>query len=418
MGSRPEPPLRRVAPVTEDVPGASAILKHILLGIPLTADDVAATFPPLQVTDAFDRRVAEATSAQLPDPHTQQKRLTQQFSSWKRMNIIPTLCTTLGNDFFRQVFDPDKPGMSLAALVRLYGLVADILNAAVSRRQHRANLIVTAYRHTKTPLPDDVLSAIPAVLANTASLLGIAESLDIVEGAELLHGISTVAPIISHHPHTHEFLLHVFSRVHLKGQPAIPGTEPPFLRPLYTHGTTWTRRLTRSKHSPNASNASLRFPTPSSLHRGTRLPETSSRVVRLAKVLPQHPTVTTLIAELAGDRETYALSETASQIVSLAGFTEDVPVLRHLREVLESLLPESPAVWRCSTSSRTPSTRPTPARCAPSLSRTLARRCPCWTRHSPRTDSAGVSQRSCSLPTLLLQRPSRLTVPGDFLLVR
>ena len=52
----------------QDVPGSSAVLRFPFLCIPITADDVAATVPPLDVADAFDRRVAEASFGHRPDP--------------------------------------------------------------------------------------------------------------------------------------------------------------------------------------------------------------------------------------------------------------------------------------------------------------------------------------------------------------
>ena len=59
-------------------------------------------------------------------------------------DIDPVQCDTLGNVFFHTAFDPNRSGTSVAALVRVYRLVADGLNAAANCGQLGVNLIKTA----------------------------------------------------------------------------------------------------------------------------------------------------------------------------------------------------------------------------------------------------------------------------------
>ena len=78
--------------LTQDVPGSSAVLRSLLLRTPLTADDVADAFPVLDVTDAFDRRVADATFTTLPDRHNVSRRPARRLRPW--VCVVPSQRST------------------------------------------------------------------------------------------------------------------------------------------------------------------------------------------------------------------------------------------------------------------------------------------------------------------------------------
>ena len=58
-----------------------------------------AALPPLQVADISDRHVAEATFAQLPDPHTFRKHLAQRLTPGMDTDVDPILNEKLADDF-------------------------------------------------------------------------------------------------------------------------------------------------------------------------------------------------------------------------------------------------------------------------------------------------------------------------------
>ena len=249
-------------------------------------------------------------------------------------------CETLGDVFFHAAFDPNRSGTSMAALVRVDRLVADVLNAAANCGQLGVNLIKTACRLTETPHNHAVSSAITNVLSNTVTLLGIKDVLDRMKGADLLRGIATVASAVSAHGHMHEFLLHVLSHVRLEegGTANSHGRDDSVAGPGYSQ-----EDLDAALDAIDALAKCVKCQTAlfddfvrDITSHATRSPV---QAIRLAKILPRHPAVTALVAELAGNGATYALSSTASLFVSLARFTQDVPALRRFSGILTSPLP-------------------------------------------------------------------------------
>ena len=104
-------------------------MRSLFLGIPITADDVAETIPPLDVADAFDRRVAEASFGQLPDPRpfcaTHTKKSIRN-DPWHH----PKVRNSLTDDFFVELFRVEMAADDFQTRMRVFNHIKSVVSAS------------------------------------------------------------------------------------------------------------------------------------------------------------------------------------------------------------------------------------------------------------------------------------------------